>query len=253
MRRKLPSAGRSHRRHRRYWITAVIVLALAGAGGYWATRPPERLNVLAASGATTVPVMDFAAPMALDPPPAGWWHRTFWTRRAASFSRVRKDGIAALKIATDDSASMLVRFVDINLVEYPLLSWRWLVEIPIDSPLDERTDEGDDHPARLFIAFRNAAGERRALEIIWGNRLLGRGDVKFRGSFPHYVANGSAENVGRWHDERVDRLALFKRFWPTDGPGRVTDIAVFCDSDETGTTSVSYFADIRLGRAAPVP
>jgi hypothetical protein len=30
----------------------------------------------------------------------------------------------------------------------------------------------------------------------------------------------------------------------------VTDIAVFCDSDDTGTSSVSYFADIRLYRAA---
>jgi hypothetical protein len=31
----------------------------------------------------------------------------------------------------------------------------------------------------------------------------------------------------------------------------VTDIAVFCDSDGTGASSVSYFADIRLRRAGP--
>jgi hypothetical protein len=87
---------------------------------------------------------------------------------------------------------------------------------------------------RLFIAFRNGAGERRALEIIWENRLLGRGDVKFRGSFPHYVANGGAKNIGRWHDERVDLLTSFRRFWPNNSPGRVADIAVFYGSDETG-------------------
>ena len=191
--------------------------------------------------------------MGFDLPPAGWNHRTFWTRRAASFSRTRIDGKAALRVATDDSASMLQRFVDIDLVDYPLLSWRWLVEKPIDSAVDERTEEGDDHPARLFIAFRNTAGERRALEIIWGNRYLKRGDAKFLGTFPHYVANGGMENIGRWHDERVDLLSLFRRFWPNDGPGRVTDIAVFCDSDETGTSSVSYFADIRLHRASAVP
>lgn len=237
--------------YRRYWITALIVFVVAGAGAYAVTRTPERLNVLSADGSPTVPVMEFVPQMALDPLPAGWWHRTFWTRRAASFSLARKDGIAALRIATDDSASMLVRFVDIDLAEYPILSWQWLVEKPIDSLIDERTDEGDDHPARLFIEFRNAAGERRALEIIWGNRLLGRGDVKSRGSFPHYVANGGNENVGRWLDERIDLLALYRRFWPNDRPGRVTDVAVFADSDETGTSSVSYFADIRLGRAVP--
>jgi hypothetical protein len=240
-------------RRRRYWFAALAVLAIAGAAAYVVTRPPERVNVLAADGSATIQVMDFAAPMALDPLPEGWWHRKFWTRRAASFSLVRKDGVAALRVATEDSASMLVRFVDIDLAAYPLLSWRWLVEKPIDSTVDERTRAGDDHPARLFIAFRNAAGRRRALEIIWGNRLLHRGDTKIIGGFPHYVANGGNENVGRWHDEHVDLLALFQRFWPDDRPGRVTDIAVFCDSDETDTSSISYFADVRLGRARPAP
>lgn len=80
--------------------------------------------MLRAGGLASVLVIDFTAPMALDPPPADWWHRTFWTRRAASFSLARKDGIAALKIATDDSASMLVRFIEIDLAAHPFLSWR---------------------------------------------------------------------------------------------------------------------------------
>jgi len=41
------------------------------------TRPPERLNVLNASGAPTISVMDLKGTMALDPPPPGWLHRTF--------------------------------------------------------------------------------------------------------------------------------------------------------------------------------
>ena len=229
-------------------IGSAVTMAVA-AIAYSVTRPPERRNVLMADGAATVSVMNFVSPIALDPPPAGWWHRTFWTRRAASFSQASKQGVVALKISTDNSASTLIRFVDIELAAYPTLRWRWLVEKSIDSAVDERTDDGDDHPARLFIAFVNAEGERRALEIIWGNRLLGRGDVKYRGSFPHYVANGGNGNVGNWHDERIDLLALFKRLWPDDRPGPVTDIAVFCDSNETGTSSVSYFADIRLDRA----
>jgi hypothetical protein len=238
-------------RRRPYWIAAFVALAVAGVGACDALRDPERTNVLTTGNTASVAVMDFTVPMALDPPPAGWWHRTFWTRSAATHAQVRKDGVAALRVSTDDSASMLVRFVDIDLAAYPALSWKWFVEHPIESAIDERTDEGDDHPARLFIAFTNAKGERRALEIIWGNRLLGRGDVKFRGSFPHYVANGGNGNIGRWHDERVDLLALFKRFWPDDQPGRITDIAIFCDSDETGARSVSYFANVRLERAVP--
>jgi hypothetical protein len=40
-----------------------------------------------------------------------------------------------------DSASMLLRDVDIDLAAYPMLAWRWYIELPIRSPLDERTRE----------------------------------------------------------------------------------------------------------------
>ena len=101
-------------------IGAAVTIAVA-AIAYSVTRPPERRNVLMADGAATVSVMNFASPIALDPPPAGWWHRTFWTRRAASFSQASKQGVAALKISTDNSASMLILFVDIELAAYPTL------------------------------------------------------------------------------------------------------------------------------------
>lgn len=241
-----------YRSHRRTWLLILLCAAvLAGAVSYGTVRSGEPRNVLVAGGSATVSVMDFAELRELYPPPPGWMHRKFWTRRAALFSIVNNGSHAALRVATDNSASMLVRFVDIDIAEYPLLSWSWIVEKPIDSAVDERTAEGDDHPARLFVAFRTAKGEQRSLEIIWGNRILKRGDVKFRGTFPHYVANGGNENVGRWHDEKIDLQVLFRRFWPNDRPGRVTEIAVFCDSDETGTSSISYFADIRLARVAP--
>ena len=130
---------------------------------------PERSNVQAAGDAPFATVMNFCAGevglMALDPPPAGWWHRTFWMRSAAEYALAQKDGVAALRVSTDDSASMLVRFVDIDLAAYPTLNWKWFVEKPIDRAVDERTDDGDDHPARLFTALTNATGEWRALEI----------------------------------------------------------------------------------------
>jgi hypothetical protein len=54
----------------------------------------------------------------------------------------------------------LFRQVDIDLAVYPTLAWRWHIELPIRSPLAERTREGDDHPARLFLPFASDHGER---------------------------------------------------------------------------------------------
>ena len=44
---------------------------------------------------------------------------------------------------------MLFRRVGIGLADYPMLAWRWYIQLPIRSPLDERTRKGDDHPARF--------------------------------------------------------------------------------------------------------
>ncbi len=219
----------------------LIALALAACG----PRSGERTNVLEAHGEPVVTVMDFARPIPLDPLPAGWHHRIFWTRAPMSMSFAVKDGVPALRLETRGSASMLFRHVDIDLAQYPKLAWRWLIERPIDSPLDERTRAGDDHPARLFLTFRTAAGDARSMEIVWGNRLK-RGDYKYIGGFPHYVANGGDENVGRWFRETVDLAAIYRTIWPDAAPAHLHEVALFCDSDETNGWTVAYFADVAV-------
>lgn len=207
----------------------------------------RRTNVLTARGEPEVTVMDFSVPFPLDPPPAGWYHRKFWTRAPMQMAFAAKDGVAALRFETRSSASMLIRHVDLDLGEYRYLVWRWHVERPIESPRDEKTRAGDDHPARLFLVLRTAAGEERRMEIIWGNRLRA-GEYKFIEGFPHYVADGGGENVGRWRTATVDLQQVYRRIWPDGAPARLIDIGVFCDSDETGGHTVAYFADVRMRR-----
>ncbi len=73
-------------------------------------------------------------------------------------SFVSKDGRAAIRLSTNDSASMLFRWVDVDLERYPVLSWNWFVEQPIASEKDEMTVAGDDHPARLYLSFESSSG-----------------------------------------------------------------------------------------------
>ena len=80
--------------------------------------------------------------------------------------------------------------------------------MPFRSPLDERTREGDDHPARLLLCFVENRGEKRAMEVIWGNRRK-RGDYKYIGGFPHLVADAGDERVGHWLDHRIDLACVY--------------------------------------------
>jgi len=194
--------------------------------------------------------MDFSQPPSLDPLSEGWHHRTFRRHPPMDISFVDKDGRAAIRLETHDSASMLFRWVDVPLDQYPLLSWNWFIEETIDSEEDEMTVAGDDHPARLYLTFESKSGDQHSMEIIWGNQDLRRGDwkhLKFFGffSFPHFVANGGDENAGRWQAERVDLSDLYSTLWQDPRGARLIAIALFCDTDDTGARSVAYFSDIR--------
>jgi hypothetical protein len=224
------------------------LLLLLSIGAAFAYGGQERLNVLTAHGEKEIVVMDFSRPFPLSPPPPGWYHRRFWTRAPMRMEFAVKEDVPALRLTTRSSASMLFRHTDIPVADYPLLTWRWYVEEPIISALDERTRAGDDHPARLFLAFRTAEGERRNMEIIWGNQLRA-GDYKFIDGFAHYVADGGIENVGKWRTVELDLRPIYRRIW-SDGAvaARLVEIAIFCDSDETRTQSVAYFAGVRVKR-----
>jgi hypothetical protein len=179
-------------------------VALVIAGGligwhFWG----DRGEVLKPDGGPVVTVMEFGRSFLLDPLPSGWRHRTFWTRSPMTMSFAVKDGVPSMRFETHDSASMLFRSVDIELAAYPMLAWRWYIELPIRSSTDERTREGDDHPARLFLRFLTDRGEKRAMEVIWGNRLK-PGDYKYIGGFPHFVADAGDER-GRKMARREDR------------------------------------------------
>jgi hypothetical protein len=107
-------------------------------------------GTLKPDGGPVVTVMDFGQSFPLDPLPSGWQHRKFWTRSPMSMAFAVKVGVPSMRFETHNSASMLFRHVDIDLAAYPVLAWRWYIELPMRSPLDERTREGDDHPARAF-------------------------------------------------------------------------------------------------------
>jgi hypothetical protein len=79
-------------------------------------------DVLKPNGGPVVTVMDFGRSFPLDPLPSGWRHRKFWTRSPMTMSFTVKDGVPGMRFETRDSASMLIRQVDIDLAAYPMLA-----------------------------------------------------------------------------------------------------------------------------------
>lgn len=231
-------------------VLAVMVLA-AAVGYFYLSAERPRINVLEPDGSSSFAIMDFDKPISTNPPPRGWYHRVFKRHGPMGISFSTKDGRPSIRLATHNTASILVRQVEIPLDSYRFLSWEWLIEKAIETKLDERTAAGDDHPARLFLRFQDKAGKIRAMEIIWGNKHLRKGDWKhltelYFFEFPHYTANGGAENVGRWHKERVNLPDLYTHLWGEAAGIKLIEVGLFCDTDQSGAQSVAYFSDIRV-------
>lgn len=206
----------------------------------------KKADPVVANGEAEVTVMDFSKPVDIDNLPPGWSHHKFWTRYAMDLTFGEKDGVKAIRAETNGGGSIFGRYTDISLNDYPTLTWNWYVEVPIKSDLDERTPEGDDHPARLFIEFTESEGEPRHMEIVWSNGALKAGEYKYVDDFPHYVANGGDANIKTWHRETVDLLDIYRKIGGKDPAPRITLISIFCDSDETQTRSVAWFGDVKL-------
>lgn len=178
--------------------------------------------------------------------PDGWLHRTFFNITPTEYTVVNVDERVALHCSTDNSGSILARDMLINLADFPTLKWQWKIDKPLVSDIDEETKDGDDHPARFFVMFKDAEGDRKAAEIIWSNERFKAGDYKIINGFYHLVANGLQENVGKWHDQTIDLEKLYRKIGGEGTDVNIGLLGFFCDSDNTGGSTSAYFADVHL-------
>jgi len=224
-------------------IVLILAVVIICSVAYWMIRPsPYDSGTPLLSNGGSVQLLDGLDTNVL---PNGWLHQTFFRITPADYSMTEEGGTRILRCTTNNSASILVRDTQISVAKLPMLSWRWKVTHPIESDIDEATEDGDDHPVRLYLQFSNEDGDMRGAEIIWSNKKYVPGDYKIIDSFYHYVANGLNRNTQQWHDQIVDLRQLYSDIGGT-GTATLEALGFFCDSDNTGTRSDGSFSDVVL-------
>jgi Protein of unknown function (DUF3047) len=240
----------------RYASYLAAFLAVLAVGGYFAfqklTSPPAAVNPVLAGTGPSVTLMDFTSPPSVEPITPGWWRLGFFTKPHMKIDFVEKDAIKALRCETSGSGSIFGRHTDIDIGQFPNLSWKWQVEQPVVAEAPETEWKGDDHPARFLLHFLDSKKSEHYFEIIWSNGAFKAGQWKIIGSFHHYVANGgdakTGENTKTWFNEKVNLLDLYRTATTlTDAP-HLINIAIFCDTDDTGSKSIAYFGNVELER-----
>lgn len=159
-----------------------------------------------------------------------------------------KDGEPALAARCDGTASGLFLERPVDLRRTPILEWRWRVDALPAAGAPETSRAGDDFAARLY-AVRDGGVLRwrtRALNYVW-TRGQERG-ADWPNPFAaqaHMVALRNAGDAGRWHVERRDLRADFRRFHGLD-LDTLDAVAIMTDCDNTGGRAEAWYGSIRF-------
>ncbi|MDA9951002.1 DUF3047 domain-containing protein [Oligoflexaceae bacterium] len=185
----------------------------------------------------------------IDHLPRGWHHYKFrFTDPSAYEQKKMTDKAFGIECKSDDSASMLLRQTDLSLRQFPYISWTWRVDKNVNISSSEKTKEGDDSAARLFIVVSDANKKEYMFELYWAPELIS-GKSKTIDGFYHYAVRGSGDRIREWTDESINLSEIVaKRFGKLKSP-TVTVIGMFCDSDGSGGESSAVFRDVFLRKA----
>lgn len=182
----------------------------------------------------------------------GW--QSSWTERALAsrqnlFRLEERGDNRFLRVESRDSASALLRSLDVPVSPGTFLTWRWRVDESLRHIEDARRRDTDDYAARVAVMFDGEPFENRTavMMYVWaGNESVG--DVypsPYTKAAATIVLQSGDERSGEWVLEKRDLVSDFERFFGRR-PERLTGVALLVDTDNTGSKATSWFDDLTL-------
>jgi hypothetical protein len=172
--------------------------------------------------------------------PDGWQLKV--NRGTPDLAVIGEGNSRVLRFKSRKSSFALERGVDVDLTQYPLLTWSWKVtELPAGG--DVRRPSTDDQAAQVLVAF----ADRHVLTYIWDTSAP-KGSWQNASHFPlihifALVCRSGLEELNRWLPETHNVAQDYQRAFEL-APARVKGIRLQINSQHTGTAAESYFGDV---------
>ena len=203
--------------------------------------------------------------------PDGWQPLTFKKiSRHTRYTIVKNNGRGVVRAVSEQSASGLTKNITIDPKQYPIIDWEWKVS-NILSKGDVSRKDGDDYPARIYVAFeydsrrvgfferakyqmyRMVMGRYPPLHVInyiWSNKARVGTIVSSPSSdrVAMFVIRSGPDGLDNWIKERRNVYQDYIRAFGQKPP-RISGIAIMTDSDNTGESATAFFGDIIFRKA----
>jgi len=175
---------------------------------------------------------------------SGWETKSF--KGETQYRLVEADGQRVLRAESRGTASGRFKRLHVDLARTPILHWRWRVD-NILTGIDERTKQGDDYPARIYVVISGGVWfwRTQALNYVWSSYQPP--GTSWPNAFTSHavmlaVESGSAK-LGRWVDFRRD-VRQDLRCYLGITTGSIDAVAIMTDTDNSGQHAVAYYGDI---------
>ncbi len=191
-------------------------------------------------------IADFSGMDASAGVPAGWELKE--KSGKADFAIVRDGAVAAARFRSVNTSFSLQREAHVDIKQYPVLNWKWKVtKLPEGG--DFRKSKTDDQAAQLFVVFSKA----KAIVYVWDTTapqglIETTSPVPFMNVVVIVVRSGPAE-AGKWVSESRNVFDDYKHVFGSEPP-MVKGIRLQINSQHTGTSAESFFADIAFARSS---
>ncbi|MBU2499017.1 MAG: DUF3047 domain-containing protein [Proteobacteria bacterium] len=201
---------------------------------------------IAAGASERVVIADFSLGLDAEGVPSGWQLKERVGK--ANFSIIRDGDLHALHLRSIDNSFGFQKPLEVDPLQYPMLSWIWKVtRVPVGG--DFRRGETDDQAAQLFVAFSN----RNAVVYIWDTTApQGLADNAWAPPFmtiKAIVVRSGVMETGKWILETRNVCEDYKCLFGDEPPG-IAGVRIQINSQHTETSGESFFADLVFQRQA---
>jgi len=203
--------------------------------------------------------------------PEGWESLTYLGKAKNDMSLIKEGKRTVLYVKSLNSASALLKRLDVDPESFPILAWRWKVNRTVGMAIESLKDR-NDCAARVRVIFGN--GKTKSVEenpeikkiikylgvkvprmepsgfkidYIWGNHAPKGEIIDYPGSRNHKVVIVERGNTkaNRWIWEERNLIEDFRRMFKGDPP-KLTGIVILSDTDQTNEGVEACYSSIVL-------
>jgi len=175
---------------------------------------------------------------------SGWEEKSFLNH--SDYSLIQADNRTVLKAQTSAAASGLYKKIEVDLNKTPFINWSWRIDNTYQGN-NERSKEGDDYPARLYVIISGGLffWQTKTINYVWSsNQMVGSSwDNAYTRNAKMVAIRSGSTNTGTWLTEKRNVRQDLKQLF-NEEITKIDLIAIMSDSDNTKQSATAYYGDI---------